>query len=295
MAEDVKKELVEKVKALYENYDNEKDIRGKLISLKKGFRVSYDEMSFYEQELQDEFDSYVKKIEEKLNLGKENAESIKNSIIEKAEELKNSNEFKKASAKMKDLFTQWKDAGSVGKEKDDELWNKFQTIRDEFYTNRQTYFDNQAKAREDNEKSKLELIEEAVKANEMTNIKDLTKVMTDLMNKWKNVKSAGKEKDDELWAKFLEQRKAFFTKRDSYFESMKAVYAERVEKKKDIIAKAKRNLAISEFTKDEVAAMEELRKAWKEVGSAGKENEDSLWQEFSTIMKKYFDNKKYYE
>ena len=138
-------------------------------------------------------------------------------------------------------------------------------------------------------------IEEAVKANEMTNIKDLTKVMNDLMAKWKNVKSAGKEKDDELWAKFLEQRKAFFAKRDSYFESMKSVYAERTEKKKDIIAKAKRNLAISEFTKDEVAAMEDLRKAWKEVGSAGKENEDSLWQEFSTIMKKYFDNKKYYD
>ena len=88
MAEDIKKELVEKAKELLENFDNEKEIYSKLSSLKKGFRVSYDEMSFYEQELQDQFDSYIKKIEEKLNIGKENAESIKNSIIAKAEELK---------------------------------------------------------------------------------------------------------------------------------------------------------------------------------------------------------------
>lgn len=294
MAEDIKKELVEKAKALLENLDNEKDIYKQLSNLKKGFRVSYDKMSFYEQELQDKFDAYIKQIEEKLNLGKENSESIKNNIIAKAEELKNGKEFKKASNKMKDLLTEWKDAGTVGKEKDDELWAKFQAIRDEFYTNRQAYYDEQAKNREDNEKSKLALIEEAVKANEMTNIKDLTKVMNDLMDKWKNVKSAGKEKDDELWAKFLEQRKAFFTKRDSYYESMKAVYAERVEKKKDIIAQAKLNLARSEFTAEEVASMEDLRKAWKEIGSAGKENEDTLWQEFSRIMTKYFDNKKYY-
>ena len=40
--------------------------------------------------------------------------------------------------------------------------------------------------------------------------------------------------------------------------------------------------------------MKALRNKWKEVGNAGKENEEALWQEFNDIMKRYFDNMRDY-
>ena len=114
------------------------------------------------------------------------------------------------------------------------------------------------------------------------------------MEKWKAVGSAGKEFEDDLWSKFSEQRKIFFKNRKEYYKGMKETYAARVEEKKAIIAEAKQNLARSEFSEDEVNAMKELRKKWKEVGSAGRENEDALWEEFNGIVNKYYDNMRFY-
>ena len=67
-----------------------------------------------------------------------------------------------------------------------------------------------------------------------------------------------------------------------------------VEEKKELIAQAKIYLARSEFTDEEVAALKELRTKWKEVGNAGKDHENDLWNEFNTIVNKYFENMKFY-
>ena len=76
---------------------------------------------------------------------------------------------------------------------------------------------------------------------------------------------------------------------------MKENYAKRVEAKKEIIAQAKLYLARSEFTDDEVSAIKELRTKWKEVGNAGREHENELWEEFNGIVNKYFENMRYYK
>ena len=75
---------------------------------------------------------------------------------------------------------------------------------------------------------------------------------------------------------------------------MKETYAARTEEKKAIIAEAKQYLARSEFSEDEINSVKELRTKWKAVGSAGKENEDTLWEEFNGIINKYYDNMRFY-
>lgn len=114
------------------------------------------------------------------------------------------------------------------------------------------------------------------------------------MEAWKQLGSAGKEHEEELWAKFSEQRKIFFKNRKEYYKGLKETYAERTEAKKAIIAEAKQYLARSEFTDEEIASVKELRTKWKEVGSAGRENEDTLWEEFNGIVNKYYDNMRFY-
>ena len=76
---------------------------------------------------------------------------------------------------------------------------------------------------------------------------------------------------------------------------MKETFAKRVEEKKEIISQAKLYLARSEFTDEEVNAVKELRNRWKQIGNAGKNHENELWNEFNTILDKYFENMKYYK
>ncbi|MBQ0037025.1 MAG: DUF349 domain-containing protein [Firmicutes bacterium] len=289
---DFKQKLLDQVKELSEAEDVT-DLWRQANALKKKWRTNEEEESFFEKEMKDEFDACLDKIYAKAGVVSKSAEEAKAEVIAKAQELLNTSNFKKASEKMNELMNDWKASGrTASKEKDDELWESFKELRNQFYDKKNEYF---AKLKENFAASKVtkeELIEKATKANETEDIKELNKTMTTLMDEWKKAGSAGKKDDDDLWDKFLAQRQVFYAKRKEYYDSMKEVYAQRVGQKKEIIAEAKRFLACSEFTEEEVNGVKALRDKWKQVGNAGRENEDKLWEEFNTIINKYFTNKK---
>ncbi|MBQ6366933.1 MAG: DUF349 domain-containing protein [Erysipelotrichaceae bacterium] len=195
---------------------------------------------------------------------------------------------------MNNLFEEWKACGRADKEKDDELWAQFKEIRDQFFANKKEYFENLRASFAENKTAKEALIEKAKEANTLTSFKEINNIMNDLFEQWKKTGSAGRENDDELWNAFNGERRAFFKNRNEYYEKMRETFAERTAAKKEIIAQAKMCLARSEFTDDEINTVKSLRGKWKEVGNAGKENEEELWKEFNDILNRYFENLRYY-
>ncbi len=288
---ELKNELVTKAKEIAEKAENA--TFQEINDLKRKWKkASSEDESLAEKELNDKFDSLMSTISSKAGELSTSVEEKKNAIIAEAKEISTKN-YKEATTKMAELMDRWKAAGRCG-EKDDELWAEFKAVRDEFFTNKKAYFDNLKESFVKNKEEKEKIIEEAVKANELTNFKEIGTKMDELMEKWKQIGTAGREFEDELWNKFSEQRKTFYKNRKEYYKSMKETYAERTEKKKAIIAEAKQYLARSEFSEDEINSVKELRTKWKEVGSAGKENEDTLWEEFNGIVNKYYDNMRFY-
>lgn len=291
---ELKKQLIEKAKEIADN-PQAQNLRRHVNDLKKAWKGSREDISYLEQELQDQFDSYMNVIVSRLGEEKIDVESKKKELIEKAKQVLESSSIRKASNQMKDLFEDWKTTGHTDKETDDALWAEFNEIRNQFYAKRKEYYENLSVQFAENEQKKNELIEKSIAANEnITDIKELTNTMNGYMDEWKTVGSASKQKDDELWAKFLEQRKLYFKKRDSYYENMKALFKERAEKKREIIAQAKILLARSEFTQEETQAINDLRDEWKTVGNAGRDNDNELWEQFRTIINKYFENRRFY-
>ena len=137
------------------------------------------------------------------------------------------------------------------------------------------------------------MIEKAKEANTLDNFKEIANRMDALMEEWKKTGRAGKE-DDDLWKQFSAERKTFFNNRNAYYSSLKETFAQKTAAKQEIIEKAKKNLAISSFSDEEFEEMKDLRRQWKEIGNAGRENENTLWEAFSKVMTTYFDNAKYY-
>ena len=291
---EIKKQLVEKAKQLAES-ENIANVAGEIAALKRQWRRGGgDDESYYEQQLQEQFDKYVDEISKKQNASLLTSEEAKTQIIEKAKALANPQSFKKAQAEMNDLMSQWKMAGSLGKEKDDELWEQFKAARDEFFANKKAFYENRSETYAANKAAKQAIIDEAKKANQLTNMKELTKKMDELMNNWKAVGSAGRDDDESLWQQFYNERKTFFASKKQYYSSLKETFAERAESKKELIATAKKCLANSTFTEEELSTVKGLREQWKAIGHAGKDNEENLWKEFNEILDKYWDNKKYY-
>jgi len=292
-----KEELIERAKELAESTDTT-GILSKLNQLKKQWRRTGDdeEESLYDKEMADAFYGYVDQISAKENELFASVEEKKNDLIKKAQEVLNENNFKKASATMQDLMEQWKTAGrTASKELDDELWGKFKTARDEFFSKKNTYYENLRESFAKNKAAKQDLIAQAKEALGTENIKELTNKMNALMEEWKKVGNAGRDSDDDLWKEFSATRKEFFKKRDEYYSNLKETFAKRTEEKKAIIAEAKLCLARSEFSDEEVNTIKGLRAKWKAVGNAGKEHEEELWKEFNEVLDRYFENLRYYK
>ena len=292
---DFREELIEQLEALL----NEEDTAvayGKAKELKRRWpRTREEEESMYVSELNEKFNALMDQISEKAGDVYVNTEEKKLHIIERAKDIVNKNSFKKGTDEMKQLLEEWKQAGRINKEKDDELWEQFNAVRNDFFEKKNEYYDKLKESYAENKAKKEELIAKAKEAAEIENVKEAGNRSNELMEEWKKVGSAGRKDDDALWAEFLAERKAYFARRDAYYDSMKETYAKRVEEKKNLIAQAKIYLARSEFTEDEIAAIKDLRAQWKAVGNAGREHENELWDEFNSVINKYFDNKKDYQ
>ncbi len=288
-----KEELLEQAKLLAENPDSADAVVQARVLRKKWGRVKEEEESLYDKELQEAFNAYLDVISEKESEAFGTIEDRKRAIINKAKEVLNQTNFKKAGEAMNDLMEQWKVSGRINKEKDDELWNEFKEVRNTFFDNRNEYYQKLQESYEHNKEVKKELIEKAKEANTLDNFKEIANRMDALMEEWKKTGRAGKE-DDDLWKQFSAERKTFFNNRNAYYSSLKETFAKKTAAKQEIIEKAKKNLAISNFTDEEFEEMKDLRRQWKEIGNAGRENENTLWEAFNKVMTTYFDNAKYY-
>ena len=292
---DIREQLIAKLEELLgEENAAEAFLRAK--DLKRRWpRVREEEESFSDQELSEKFNKLMDQLSEKAGDVYINTEDRKNQIIAQAKEVLDKNNFKKGTEQMKQLLEDWKHAGRINKEKDDELWAQFSAIRSEFFEKKNEYFANLKETYAANKALKEDLIAKAKEVAGIENIKEAGNRSNELMEEWKKVGSAGRRDDDDLWQQFLAERKAFFERRDAYYDQMKETYAKRVEAKKEIIQEAKLYLARSEFTDDEVNSIKELRAKWKDVGNAGREHENELWEEFNGIVNKYFENMRYYK
>ena len=292
---DLREELIQKLEELM-GEENAAMAFAKAKELKRRWpKVREEEESFSDQELSEKFNGMMDELAKKAGNVFVNTEEKKNEIIARAKEIVEKNNFKKGTEEMKLLLEEWKLAGRINKEKDDELWNQFSEVRKEFFEKKNEYFDNLKASFAENKKLKEEIIEKAKEVANIENIKEAGNRVNELMEEWKKVGSASRKEDDELWNQFLAERKAFFARRDAFFDEMKETFAKRVEEKKEIISQAKLYLARSEFTDEEVNAVKELRNRWKQIGNAGKNHENELWNEFNTILDKYFENMMYYK
>ncbi|MBR5340682.1 MAG: DUF349 domain-containing protein [Erysipelotrichaceae bacterium] len=293
--ENKREELIAKLEELL-GEENAAEAFAKAKELKRRWpRVREEEESFADQELSQKFNALMDELGSKAGDIFVNTEDRKNEIIAKAKEILSKNNFKKGSEQMKQLLEDWKHAGRINKEKDDELWEQFNAIRKEFYDKKNEYFENLKETYEQNKTLKEELIAKAKEVANIESVKEAGNKSNELMEEWKKVGSAGYKEDDNLWQQFLAERKAYFARRDAYYDELKETFSKRAEAKKELISQAKLYLARSEFTDEEVNAIKDLRAKWKEIGNAGKEHENDLWAEFNTIINKYFENMKFYK
>ena len=291
-----KQELIALVKELLEE-ENLDDRANDLQLLRREYKylLGRDEDSFAEQEETDKFIALFNELAKKEPKLLSSPYQEKKNIIEAARKLLDKKEILAANKELDKLSDDFRKAGRAGsKEQDDELWNEFRKVKDEFYAKKKAFFEELDKANAEKRAKKEDIIERAKAVIEVENIREANAQMDALRKEWKEVGYSGKG-DDYLWKEFTKVMDEFQEKKKERHGEMLKLFEERAAKKEELIKKARILLANSEFTDEEIEQVKGLRNEYKTIGFAGKEKDDDLWQRFNEVIQKYFNEMKFYK
>ena len=291
-----KQELIALVQELLQEENlNERYEDLQLLRREYKYLLGRDEDSFAEQEENDKFIALFNELAKKEPKLLSSPYQEKKNIIEAARKLLDKKEILAAQKDLDKLSDDFRKAGRAGsKEQDDELWNEFRQIKDEFYAKKRAFFEELDKANAEKRAKKEDIIERAKEVINVENIREANAQMDALRKEWKEVGYSGKG-DEYLWKDFAKVMDEFQEKKKERHSEMLKLFEERVEKKEALIKKARILLANSEFTDEEIEQVKALRGEYKAIGFAGKEKDDDLWQRFNEVIQKYFDEMKFYK
>lgn len=267
----------------------------KLLKREYKFVTNRDDESFFDKQETDKFVALFKELAVKEPSLLVSALDEKKKVIEEAKKLLDRTDVLAASKAMDNLNEEFRKAGRTSsKETDDALWAEFREVKDQFYSKKRAYFEELDASNSLKREKKENIISRAKEVAQMENIKEATLKMDELRKEWKEVGYSGKG-DEHLWREFAKAMDEFQEKKKEHRQEMLKTFEERVTKKEELIKTAKKLLANSDFSKEEVEKVKGLRNEYKAIGFAGKEKEDDLYARFNEVIQKYFEEYKFYK
>ena len=266
-----------------------------LLFLKRQYKILLvrDEETFYERQLTDRFNALYDELAKKEPKLNQSTYDEKKEIIELVKKLSDRKDIVKASRELDNLSLSFKKAGRCSKEQDDVLWAEFREARDAFLEKKRAHFEELDKSNSEKKAKKEDIIARAKLLLNIKNLRESNEKMDALMEEWKAVGYAGKE-DEALWKEFSSVRKEFNQMKREHHEELLKLFEERAAKKEEMIKAAKKLLADADFSDEEVRKVRNMQKDFDKIGFAGKDKDDDLYARFNEVVKKYFEEKKFY-
>jgi hypothetical protein len=126
------------------------------------------------------------------------AAEVKAKLASEAEKLAASTEWGPTAKRFRDLMTQWKAAGRASREADEELWTRFKTAQDAFFTNRSEQFAKRDVELGDNLDAKRALIAEAKALDAGADPDGARKRLKSIHDRWEKIGHVPREQKDKL-------------------------------------------------------------------------------------------------
>lgn len=144
-----------------------------------------------------------------------------------------------------------------------------------------------ARAREQAQVRKTELVVEAESLAESSDWKKSGDRMRALLDEWKAAPRLDRKVDEELWKRFSRARTRFDKRRAAHFAELDVTRAENAERKEKLVKEAEA-LASSTDWAATAARYRELMTQWKSLGRARRDVEDALWERFKAAQDAFF-------
>ena len=181
---------------------------------------------------------YNEFVEEERDLDDDIA--LRKDLIAKVKALQESDD-KNVYSEVSKLQKEWRKIPNYDSALDAELNEEFDNAVNVIYSKRKWEY-------QGNETIKKNLISQVKGLVNPENWSKATSEVEELMNKWRETGSAGKDSDDNLWNEFNEARQEFFNNKHKYWEELQSKFDNARQVKTELIEKAKTYVDNQDFS-----------------------------------------------
>lgn len=222
---------------------------------------------------------------------------LKLTVIEKMKELQKEESLKEVEKQLKALQNDWDGIGPVPNEEWERMKESYWTEVRSLYNRVNRFYEDKREEQKENLLKKEALLEELkamVEGKEeldsTKNWEESTKNVLEIQKRWKTIGFGPKKENDEIWKEFRGVCDTFFDTKKEFYGKVNEVFDGIAAKKKELIDKAD-ELKVSTNWKDSAQQLVQLQKRWKQLGHAGRKNEQKLWKQFRAACDHFFNSR----
>lgn len=240
-------ELIKKAEAL----KGETNIRKVLISLNKfhedwrnagpvrkevsediwqRFKAVSDEVLAEIREKQEEIE---KQRQENLNLKKLLVEKAEASVAALPATIK---EWGNLGKELENYLEEWKKIGPVPANNNQEIWERFNAARQQFFTARREFYKNLNSEKDENLKKKIALCEKAEQLKDAQEFNQTVDALNKLQEEWKKIGPVPESQNDVVWKRFRAAFDHFYERKNNWVKQRREEDKISISVKESIIA-----------------------------------------------------------
>jgi hypothetical protein len=254
------------------------------------------------QEINQEYHNLTEQFYYNVNIYKELQEndlkknfSLKNQIIHQMKDLLKEKRINDIQNQLRVLQNDWAEVGPTYQEHWDKLKEDYYNTQNEIYDKIRTFYDNRKEQQAKNIEIKNGMVEKAkaLLAELPTDLKDwekVTKNLVELQDAWKKVGYGPTKENKEVWKEFRGVYNDFFEEKSKIYKVKNSEFEENAKKKTQLIERVLATKGADDFKRATEQVLS-LQKQWKNIGHAGRHQEQKLWKKFRTACDGFFNSK----
>lgn len=228
---------------------------------------------------QDAFEDKKFKYNKEYHKHVEKAMKRKKQLCEEAEALTEADDLANAARKINKLHRKWKKTGNLPQKDENKMWARFKAATDKFNQLKSDKSDLIDKQEEEHYQQKLKLIEKAEELKDTDDWKAGHQGMQDLMQQWKEIGPAPKNKSRKIWKKFKGAMDVFYDRRRAHFREQREEQKENLKKREEIIEKLE-ELGKADDVDEAVEKAKPLQEEFKSIGYVPIKQKNRIWKEY---------------
>lgn len=185
----------------------------------------------------------------------------------------------------------WKTFGFASRKVNNELFSRFRSTCDKFFTAKAEYFKQAKDVQAQNLARKLELCEKAEALKESTEWRKTADAINKLKDEWRTIGAVGKKQSEVVWRRFMDACDYFFDQRKKATSSVRKAENANLKVKKEIVEELLKLNSPDDATEPSVAVdrINELRQLWQQTGHVPFKEKDSLHDTYRKVVGELFD------